>query len=351
MATPEQIIELRRLAQRWTLQNPSFDIVDDSENYLWFTRELQRLLRSADEQGRLILPNLRDDNETIAIYSDYGGESPDSRYLTYSFLVCAWNQSEPFTSRMKEIRAAHGLNDPFKEIAFKDFRYGPIKRALPDYLSALSNLVNGFLLTVIVDKNVGTVLGGETASESKRHVANILKNEGFGDWKPAVAEKVVVICHFISYLVALLSKPDQKVFWMTDHDSIAEPAERFERVLDLLQRLLHHYSPHQYALLGGATPFEEKAPGQMDMLSAPDIVAGALEHYFTRRSKAKSDEPLITEQTNQVLEWLTGDGVGLKRQTMFIRKCDVGYEVGTIIFSLKEERPDAVYIPVSTKKA
>ena len=350
MATPKQYTEVRKLAQRWTLESPNLDIVDSTENYPWFTQELQRLLKAEEERGRLLLPNLRDDNETIAVYSDYGGESSDSRYLTYSFLVCAWNQSDPFAEKMEEIRTSHRLNNPFKEIAFKDFRYGPLKRALPDYLSALSNLVNGLLLTVIVDKRMGSFFGGENASTARKQVANALKEEGLGEWKPAVAEKMTIVCHFVAYLVALLSRPNQKVFWMTDHDAIAEPEDRFNAVLNLLNRLLHHYSPHKYALVGGAVPFEERAPLQMDLLSAPDIVAGSIEHYFTRKYFAQSEEPLVTEQANQVLEWLSGDGVGLKRRTVKFGKAKTGYETCTVTFHLKENNPDAIYVPVVVKK-
>ena len=50
---------------------------------------IQKHLKLSDWRKRLVLPNLRAfDNETVAVFSDYGGESKDAKYLTYSTLVC-----------------------------------------------------------------------------------------------------------------------------------------------------------------------------------------------------------------------------------------------------------------------
>lgn len=85
---PKELIEL---AANLTLHGANLAIVPDSEEYTWFIREMQKQLQALEARNELLLPNIRDENESIAILSDYGGESSDSKYLTYSFLVCAWN--------------------------------------------------------------------------------------------------------------------------------------------------------------------------------------------------------------------------------------------------------------------
>jgi len=312
---PKEVIYL---ATKLTLKKPCLSVVPDTEEYPWFIREFQKQLEALESRNELLLPNIRDENESIAIFSDYGGESSDSKYHTYSFLICAWNQTGVFNQKMEKLRDDRGLNNPFKEISFKDFRYGPIKRALEKYLANLSNLVNGYLLTVVVEKSLGSLFGTDKKTTSK-YLLETLKDNGFGTWKPDVAEKLLRITHFSAYLVALLSKKGQKVMWMSDHDSIAPTNERFMKTLNLFSNLLRHYCKHELSTIGGAVPFEQKTAMFLDLLSATDIVAGSIEHYMTR-SHGIDKEPQIKAEANQVLCWLSGQGVALKRHTMIIKK-------------------------------
>lgn len=342
---PQEVIDL---AAKLTLQNPCLSIIPENDEYPWFIQEYQKNLQALEARTELLLPNIKDDNESIAVFSDYGGESSDSKYHTYSFLICAWNQTGSFTEEMVKLREKHGLNDPFKEIAFKDFRYGPIKRSLDQYLKNLSNFVNGYLLTVVIDKSVGTIFG-QNKKETSKYIMETLKENGFGEWKPGVAEKLLRITHFSAYLVALLSREGQKVIWMTDHDSIAPTSERFNETLKLFSNLLSHYCKHELSTIGGAVPFEEKSAQFLDLLSATDITAGAIEHYMTR-GHGKDEEPEVKEEANQVLCWLSGQGVALKKHTMIIRKESGGLVTGTLDFTLKETDPNAISIPVVVRK-
>ena len=342
---PQEIIEL---AERLTLHHPRLSIVPDTDEYPWFIRELQRQLQALESRKELLLPNIRNNNDSVAVFSDYGGESADSKYHTYSFLVCAWNQTGYFNQEMEKLRNSNGLNDPFKEITFKDFRYGPIKRSLDKYLANLSNFVNGYLFTVVVEKTLGSIFGSDS-KETSKHLVETFKDNGLGSWKPQVAEKLLRITHFSSYLVALLSRKGQKVVWMTDHDSIAPNSNRFTDTLNLFSNLLNHYCPHELSTIGGAVPFEEKSPMFLDLLSSTDIVAGSIEHYMTR-SNDIDGEPEIKEEVDKVLCWLTGQGISLKKHTMFIRKQDEGMVSGTLQFNLKEPDPEAIFVPVIVKK-
>lgn len=336
--------ELVALATQLTLHGANLSVVPDTEEYPWFIHEFQRQLFAQEARRELLLPNIRDDNESIAVFSDYGGESSNSKYFTYSFLICAWNQTGHFIKEMTALRQKAGLNDPFKEIAFKDFRYGPIKRSLEEYLKNLSNYVNGYLLTVVVEKSAGSIFGTDRKATHK-FITKTLAENGFGTWKPDVAEKILRITHFVAYLVALLSRAGQKVIWMTDHDSIAPTNERFMDVLNLFNNLLRHYCNHELSIVGGAVPFDEKCPDFLDLLSATDVVAGSVEHYLNR-SHGKDDEPLIKEEANHVLRWLSGQGIALKKHAMIIRAHEGGLASASLKFELKEQDPQAIFVPV-----
>lgn len=341
----DQIKAIRDLSLSATLVRPDLNIIPDTEEYPWIIREFQKKLQAMERRHELLLPDIRKENESVAVFSDYGGESSDSQYNTYSFLVCAWNQTGPFKKHMDIVREEAGLNNPFKEIAFKDFRYGPIKRALPKYLSGLSNLVNGYLLTVVISKDVPSIFGGGNKKAARQELSRALDENKLGGWKPDVAEKLLRITHFSAYLVALLSRPGHKVFWMTDNDSIAVTEEHHNHTLSVFANILQRYCKHELSVIGGSTPFEENDHGTLDLLSAADIVAGSVEHYLTR-AKASGDELNIKDEANQVLAWLTGQGVLLKKHTMFIRMEGEALTCGTFVFSLKEPDPNATIIPI-----
>lgn len=339
--------ELVDLVSKLTLHGANLNIIPDSDESPWVLREFQRQLQALESRNELLLPNIRDKNKTISIFSDYGGDSSDSKYFTYSFLVCAWDQTGSFNNAMQNLRNFTGLNNPLKEISFKDFRYGPINRALEKYLTNLSNLVNGFLLTVVVEKSVISLFG-ENKKSTHLLLSKKLMEENYGVWKPEIAEKILRITHFLAYLVALLSKKGQKVIWMTDHDSIAPSQEQFMYVLKLFSNSVKKYCTHELSSIGGALPFKEKNAMFLDLLSAPDVVAGSIEHYFSR-SHGESEEPKIKEGANHVLRWLSGQGISLKKHVMFIRPQGDGIVSGTLKFELKEKDPEAIFIPVIVK--
>lgn len=186
------------LASRLTLHDVNLSIVQSTDNYLWFIQEFQRLLIASDSRGEPLLPNIKDSNDNIGVFSDYGGESPNSKYLTYSFLVCALDQKDIFIKKMKELRQQTGLDSPPKEIAFKDIHYGPIKRAIKAYLTNLDNYVNGYLLTVVIEKSIRTLFDKDKKS-GHDFITKTLVESGLGAWKPDVAEKN--IAHYPFHII------------------------------------------------------------------------------------------------------------------------------------------------------
>lgn len=341
----KELREIQSFAQSLVLQKPNLSIVTEGQEHPWFLQEFQRLLKADYDRNELILPNLMDNNESLAVFTDFGGDSPDSNYLTYTFLVCAWNQTDLFKDNMTKIRETYGLDNPFKEIAFKHFRYGPIQRALNDYLLSLNNLVNGLLLTVVIDKSIGSMFG-VPAHSARKLAAKTLEDSGFGIWKPKVAEKIYIVVGFASYLVSLLSRQGQKVFWMTDHDAIAPSKEKFQNVLSLFNHHLNVFSKHGFGIIGGATPFKKKTVLTMDLLSSADVVAGSIEQYYTRKSKNNGDKFKKPSPADNVLGWLSEQGIALKKRSIIYYKKEDQVVSGNITISSIDNNPDLAFVPV-----
>ena len=344
-ATPEDALSgLRELANKLVWKTPDFNLLHSHpvEDYPLIARVLQEQLVKAHNRGQVHLPDLSAfNNSSVAVFSDYAGES-SGNYYTYSILVCGWNYIGPFAQRMSEIRRVHALEE--KEISFKDFRMGQLRRALPDYLIALNNLLPGFLCTLVVDKKISTLFGPDG-----NKLAEMLQAEGVGEWKPVVTEKLLRITHTAGFLTTLLARNGQKVFWMTDNDAVCANEEQHLGALRMFERATRIYRrPNQeFPTIGGATPFDPKSLDTLDILSACDVTASSLEHYLTRKDHLSKSDLLVKGGVDSVLPWLANDGIGLKKMALILnQRPDGQIEYGTLDFTPVNQPADLTLIPI-----
>jgi hypothetical protein len=317
----------------------------DPDRTLHIIKYLERHLLELKSRQSLLLPDLIKDNGTIMIFSDYGGESSTSRYLTYSFLLAARDDMAFWFDESKRLRNIHNLDTPYKEIAFKDLNYGPIGRCLGDWLR-LADFVRGLLFTLVVSKRVVSTTGRQDKAVM-RELSHTLSEVGLGVWKPPVAEKMIRIIHIVCYWISVLSVNGQKIFWMTDDDAITANEDKVEALGRLFASILTIYTANKYPVLGYAKPFSDsnKACNLNDLLSVPDLAAGAVESLFT--IKRLKREPEVKEGTNTVLEWLAHQGIGLKKHAMLVEVRDDGQlHTAMLEFKVIDEKRDVVYIPV-----
>jgi hypothetical protein len=270
---------------------------------------VDHLLTESHRQRKLLLPNLAAfNNKDIGVFSDYSGEG-SGRYFVYSVLVCGMNMRLSFENRAAVARAESDLGG--KEIAFKDLNMGQMRRTLPGFLEAADQLP-GFLCTVAVEKGIRSVFGSEV--DASRQLAQVLEDAGVGSRPPKTAEKMMRVVHLVSYLTALLGHDQQNIFWMTDNDEICPTPTQHHSLLEVFARVLPLYrQPNsQFGIIGGATPFEERDVPLNDLLSLPDLVAGTLGDYLTKRDQ-QPDNILVKEAAGDIFLWLTRPGVGLKK--------------------------------------
>lgn len=263
------------------------------------------------KKGNFKLPELNTiDNQTISIFSDYGGEHNTSKYNTYSFLFCGWNHSFEADKEFKKIRLKYGLDKT--EISFKDLKYGPTNRALDEYLNTLNTHVFGFSFTVLVEKSINQLFVGN----NNKHLLQEIEESGLGKWKVKNAEKLMRILHIISYILPLIADSNQKIFWMTDNDSIVANKNMFDNAFRLLEAVLKIYTDKSYKLIAGAIPFKEKDVYTMDLLSITDLVAGSVEQYFT--TEKTEGQPFVKQGAEKVVKWLATNGDFLKKEIVRI---------------------------------
>lgn len=341
-------MKLLELANQLVWKGPDLNVLreENPENYSPLANFLQDHIRASHDRGKLILPDLEAmKNDVVMVFSDYAGEGSGD-YNTYSFLICAWKLVGPFHQQMADIREKHGLGN--KEIAFKDFRMGQLRRAIPDYLQALDIGVPGFLFTLVVDKRLITLFGPND-NATLDYLTSALDEQGFGSWKPDVAEKLLRVAHVGAFLTALLCSNEQKLFWMSDDDAICANEELHRSALRLFYSALDLYKEPgiSFGITGGGAPFKERHLQSLDLLSATDVVASSVEHYLTKRDANDGPDFEVKAGSDQVLQWLAHDGLALKKMNMILRPTDEGRIQGaTLEFSLQAVPDDVTVVPV-----
>jgi len=338
---------LIEFANQLALKRPDLNLLRDHPRaeYPVLTESLECLLKERDAQRKLVLPNLAAfNNDAIGIFSDYSGEN-SGNYMTYSVLVCGYNFISAFSDKMKVIRERYGLAQ--KEIGFKSFGMGQVQASLRDFLAAADTLP-GFLCTMAVDKRISTLFGPHDKPQHER-LAQILEEYGLGGRKPREVEKLLRIVHISAFLAALLTHDGQKIFWMSDNDSICANLEQHHSMLKLFERVLPIYARPgvSFPLLGGALPFQPRSVEMNDLLSIADVHAGSVAQYLTKSDAENKEEIVLKAGAEKVLCSLAGDGVGLKKATFLLRLNPQGaLERGQVEVSLVKPPSDATFIPI-----
>ena len=344
----ERFKKFVELANQLVWKNPDLDILSprpDGQEYPVIATTLQEMLKFYEAQRKLLLPDLRAfNNKNVAIFSDYAGESVGN-YHTYSVLICAWSALGVMRVQMEQIRQRHGLGN--KEIAFKEFGKGQVKRALPDFLHAADSIL-GFLCTLVISKKLPSVFG-MPSRRTQEELSKMLSDAALGKWKREVAEKLLRVVHLTAFLAALLAHDGQQLFWMTDNDAICPNQEAHRHALVLFQRVLGIYGrPNvKFSLIGGARPFEERAIEFMDSLSVTDVTASSVEHYLTQKDLHGENEFGVKPGADVVLQWLARDGIGLKKGTFIMLPAENGaISRGALEFKLVKPLEDVSFVPI-----
>ncbi|APD11340.1 hypothetical protein UC34_16145 [Pandoraea vervacti] len=212
-----KFVTIGTLQKRIRKRGP-FKLPGIKSDHHYFCHVLAGILDSIPE-----LPDFSADKK-IAVMSDYGGEHGNALYATYSFLFVALDKNGPFQSHMQKLRRKHRISNPYSEFKYKDLKYGPRSRALPEYLELIDNLIHGAIVTVAIDKKVGSVFG-MTIHEAHAFVEQQLRDGGFGNWPGSVGEKVLRVLHILSAFTAALTYEQQRLLWYSDTDQINEDAK------------------------------------------------------------------------------------------------------------------------------
>ena len=279
--------------------------------------EFQRL----DAKYGNCLPNLRS-VRTLLIGSDYSGESPDSAYLVFSFLLTSLESWVAWETQRLEIRREH-LGDS-RRMSFKRLSDGKRRRALPPVLRA-ANSLEGLSFSVALNKQCESLF----AARPPIDLANP-EFAAYRKWKPAVLEKAFFVLHVISVLLAGLAAPGQNVIWFTDEDSIAANDDRVRELTQLFAWISGQYITFCLGHCRCGTSKCDNGSRQIeDFLAIPDMIAGALAEQMQFQSQEVSKFFFMyngdfSDKTQEITWWFSDERHPLKRLICIVDPADDG---------------------------
>lgn len=301
---------------------------------------LSHLLQNAIRQMSA-LPDFSDDKK-IFVMSDFGGEHASAAYNTYSFIVLAQDKIGVFESKMRDLRKRHGILHPFSEFAYKDLRFGPRSRALPEFLSLIDSYIHGAVITLAVEKSIETLFGPSKA-EAHAFLVSQLDAMGFGKWKGRDAEKLSRVCHTLAVLVSTMASPGQHVLWYCDKDTINEDGGQrtFSHTQEFYKAVWSMYATQPLEVLGFARSFEDKTYLD-DLLSIADFAAGVVQDIL-RGHVTGSDIPGGDEKL-QVIRWAVTPARFLSKINIQISRMENG-ELGSGLVAMSLREKDLISTP------
>jgi hypothetical protein len=292
-----------------SLENPELGLMNGFNDRL-----LQ--LQAANPQ---VLPNLQQ-TQTLLIASDYGGEHDTALYQSLSFLIADALSIVPWEARRSQIRK-RWLSDG-RRMAFKSLRDVQRLEALPYFLDA-ANTLNGLSITLLIDKRIVSLF-----AESGPMDRSSLAAQQFAAWKDASFEKLMRVVHFLCFFIGGLSRPGQDILWATDHDEIVANKQRKDDLMRIIGSVAAQYIPHKLGVLLGDTPNDKEENRRVeDLLSIPDLVAGALAELLT----AQNHEPrwrtnlllpppeTLSPKTNVIMSWFSLNQARVKLKKLAIK--------------------------------
>lgn len=285
------------------------------------------------------LPDFSDDKK-IFVMSDFGGEHSSAAYNTYSFLILAQDKIGLFEAKVRELREKHKILNPFSEFSYKRLGSGPRSRALPEFLNLVDSYIHGAVVTLAVEKHIGTLFGPSKA-ESHAFLADQLASLGFGQWKGPDAEKVSRVCHMLAVLVTLLTSSGQHVLWYCDNDTINVDGHKrtFAHTQEIFKAVWQMYAVQPLEVLGFGRSFSDKSYLD-DLLSVADFSAGVvqdlLQGHVTGADIAGGDDKL------RVIRWATTPSNFLSKINIQISRMENG-ELGSglVSMSLRDQDPSS----------
>lgn len=247
----------------------------------------------------------------LSILSDY---SHKGTYKTASFLVFDQNASPEWPQLRGELRERIPDN---RRISFKALgSTSHLNNYLDEFLS-IADKLRGWCITIAVHDKIRSLVTDETSLATWTQTADLK-----GRWKNTRQfENVLRITHFLGLVLSQMIGSTQTLEWISDQDDIFANDARSNDVAELLRYSLSSYAPDAVArIVVGTAELDRGHRGIEDLLSIPDLAAGALGEAASHQYDSKS----ISSKTSRIAKWLSQEPSELRKLSIDFRYHESG---------------------------
>ena len=286
-----------------------------------FMELISEVIRNRELAAPDLLPNLQNSADLV-LASDYAGEHQHSQFQVLGYLLADGSESIPsWDEARKDVRAKF-LPDN-RRIEFKGLGDGLKQKAILPFLNS-ANSINGLILCVAIDKAIQEIVPGLISAKDWTTVP----------WKPDAWEKLVRVAIFGSILVGGLSRPGQKLKWITDEDAIVANDKWVVDACRVIRTALWHYCPKcpDDVIMGIAGQIKDDRQAE-DLVSIVDLAVGSVTESLSSIGPAgvPIDTNIVTPIHGQlstkatiIHSWLSTSDVPLKKLICMVRPADRG---------------------------
>ncbi len=265
-----------------------------SDPRLGLATEVSQAVHEMDLADPTVLPDLRNAS-TILIASDYGGEHKGARYQTLSFVIADFEHCRTWNDARSAARRKYL---PSRSMSFKRLNDRLRWCALEPFLGAADQL-DGLCVTFAIETSITTFFDGGVPVDFS--IGDLARYQG---WEKQALEKLARVVHLISLFLAGMSRPGQKVLWLTDNDAIAGNQQLAEDAGALLDRIAHEYIGHRLGeftfVVAGAVAEQDRQMAE-DLLAVPDLVAGAVAEYMAIRATREHVRTVLPRRSSVLI--------------------------------------------------
>jgi hypothetical protein len=272
------------------------------------------------------------ETQNVWVGSDYSGAQRGCRFLTLGVLIGNAGDSRDWELQRVAVRERF-LRDG-RRMSFKALNDSQRRAALVPFLQA-ADAIDGISVVFAIDRRI-RYFGGFSEFQQGLKQRGIL----LGDWKPRSFERMVLVTHLISVLLALVTADGQSITWISDaDDSFATDIHKRDtaKMMSIFSSL---YVSHKLGTLSlGTTDLDEGDRFEEDLTAIPDLSAGAIGELFEKISTENGKIPAVdhlgpkslSRKSDLITSWFFYPNKKHRKLACVIQKVAEGHlQIGTM---------------------
>lgn len=282
------------------------------------------LIRLLEERLQHSFPN-GERGKTLLTIADFSGTHSGSPFAVYAFLSLDLDQNQRWFEGQRHLRSSSLRK---RRMSFKRLNDVVKQQALVPFLD-LADTIQGAFTVVVVPRDFGQI--SEIASPASKSLLDL--------WKPKIHEHLMRVTHLGGIVTAVMSRPNQDLYFMIDEDDAASNVKQLTRLTEIVARVLSNCLHHDLRHIRvGTTKSDDGSLSIEDLAAISDLAAGSTWELMKSLNSNKihpvkgivtSFPRMISRKAQVIGHWLAHDE-GTLRKSILLYTSEKGQNGGSI---------------------